>query len=113
MNMATNVYGVPWIIGAKKGFPNFNAFSMESIFSLTRKLQLTRPNTTVNFYSNPTAYTFAQQLTLGLTNYLGVECWNSYHADYTDARLMESLRDRLEHRGPDQRRRGVSPGNQL
>ena len=21
-----NVYGVPWIVGAKKGFPNFNEF---------------------------------------------------------------------------------------
>ena len=47
--MATNVYGVPWIIGAKKGFPNFNEFEMENIFQLTRKLQLTRPNTTVNY----------------------------------------------------------------
>ena len=37
-NMAVNVYGVPWIVGAKKGFPNFNAFSMENIFSLTRKM---------------------------------------------------------------------------
>ena len=36
-NMAVNVYGVPWIVGAKKGFPSFNAFSMENIFSLTRK----------------------------------------------------------------------------
>ena len=25
-NLAVNVYGVPWIIGAKKGFPNFNEF---------------------------------------------------------------------------------------
>ena len=24
-----NVYGVPWIIGAKKGFPNFNKFAMQ------------------------------------------------------------------------------------
>ena len=88
-NMVVNVYGVPWIIGAKKGFPNFNAFSMESTFSLTRKLMLTRRSTTVNFASNPDQYTFSQQLTLGLTNYVGVECWNSYRADYTNARLME------------------------
>ena len=29
-NLAVNVYGVPWIIGAKKGFPNFNEFAMET-----------------------------------------------------------------------------------
>ena len=34
-------------------------------------------------------YKFYQQLTLGLTNYIGVECWNSYRPDYTNARLME------------------------
>ncbi len=79
-NLATNVYGVPWIIGAKKGFPNFNEFQMENVFQLTRKLQLTRPNTTVNYSSNPGAYTFSQQLTVSLTNMFGVECWNSYRA---------------------------------
>jgi hypothetical protein len=88
-NNLVNVYGVPWIIGAKKGFPNFNAFSMESIFSLTRKLMLTRQRTDVSFASSPDAYTFEQQLTLGLTNYLQVQCWNSYRADYTHAQPME------------------------
>ncbi len=88
-SVAANVYGIPWIIGAKKGFPNFNVFTMESIFSIARKLVLTRTNTTVTFISNPTAYTFAQQFTIGLTNYLGVECWNSYRADYTNAQQME------------------------
>ena len=62
---------------------------MESIFSLTRKLMLTRQTTAVNYLSNPDEYTFAQQLTLGLTNYLSVECWNSYRADYTHAQPME------------------------
>ena len=85
-NLATNVYGVPWIIGAKKGFPNFNEFEMENIFQLTRKLQLTRPNTTVNYSSNPGAYTISQQLTVSITNMFGVECWNSYRTDYTNPR---------------------------
>ena len=82
-NLAVNVYGVPWIIGAKKGFPNFNEFEMENIFQLTRKLQLTRPNTNVTYWSNPNAYTISQQLTISMTNMFGVECWNSYLADYT------------------------------
>ena len=83
-NLAANVYGVPWIIAAKKGFPNFNAFVMENVFQITRKLQLTRPNTTVTYWQNPNAYTNSQQLTISMTNLFGVECWNSYLADYTN-----------------------------
>ena len=45
INYPTNVYGVPWIIGAKKGFPNFNELAMENAFQLTRKLQVTRAST--------------------------------------------------------------------
>jgi hypothetical protein len=83
-NLATNVYGVPWIIAAKKGFPNFNEFQMENIFQIYRKLQLTRPNTNVTYLFNPGAYTISQQLTIAMTNIFGVECWNSYQADYTN-----------------------------
>jgi hypothetical protein len=83
-NLATNVYGVPWIIAAKKGFPNFNEFQMENIFQIYRKLQLTRPTTNVNYALNPGAYTISQQLTIAMTNMFGVECWNSYRADYTN-----------------------------
>ena len=84
VNVLTNVYGVPWIIGTKKGFPNFNAFTMENIFGVTRKLRMTRPSTNINFATSPNQYTISQQLSIGITNLLGVECWNSYRADYTN-----------------------------
>jgi hypothetical protein len=73
-----NVYGVPWIVGAKKGFPNFNEFAMESVFQLTRKLQVTRPytNAPLNLYQ------YNQMFNVSVTNQLGVECWNSYTNDY-------------------------------
>ena len=41
-NVLENVYGVPWIIGAKKGFPNFNKFAMQDVVQITRKLQIAR-----------------------------------------------------------------------
>src|ERR1039458_5229813 len=41
-NVLENVYGVPWIIGAKKGFPNFNKFTMQDVVQITRKLQIRR-----------------------------------------------------------------------
>jgi hypothetical protein len=85
-NFPTNVYGVPWIIGAKKGFPNFNAFTMENVFQVTRKLELTRADTNHSLATFPPAtYTIGQQLLLTVTNSFWVECWNSYSADYTNA----------------------------
>jgi len=92
-NLATNVYGVPWIIGAKKGFPNFNAFEMENVFQLTRKVQLTRPNTNVTYLSNPNGYAISQQITISMTNMFGVECWNSYQADYTHGLVQIVAKD--------------------
>jgi hypothetical protein len=73
------LFGVPLIIGAKKGFPNFNEFAMESAFQLARKLQVTRTSPT----ASPNTYSYNQMLILSITNQLGVECWNSYNNDYT------------------------------
>jgi hypothetical protein len=73
-----NVYGVPWIIGAKKGFPNFNEFALESSFQLTRKLQVTRPSTN----SPLSDYSYNQMFNLSLSNQFGVECLNSYTNDF-------------------------------
>ena len=73
-----NVYGVPWIIGAKKGFPNFNEFSMQNVVQITRKLQLKRKDTN----SPPTLLATNQMYDFSITNSLGVECWNSYTNAY-------------------------------
>ena len=72
------VYGVPIIVGAKKGLPNFNAFSMESVFQITRKLQLTRAST-----NTPVSdYKINQAFNCSLSNLFAVECWNSYITNY-------------------------------
>jgi hypothetical protein len=76
-NMLTNVYGVPWIIGAKKFLPNFNKFSLESAFEITRKLQFTR-----NTNTTPWQYASNQMYFMGITNLYGVQFWNSYHTNY-------------------------------
>jgi hypothetical protein len=83
---AINVFGVPMIIGAKQGFPNFNEFYMESAFQLTRKLLVTRQST--NMPAPPPSLTssfwsFYEMFNLNLTNQFGVECWNSYQSNYT------------------------------
>jgi hypothetical protein len=77
-NATDLVFGVPLIVGAKKGFPNFNAFAMQTEFGLERKLQVTR--TTTN--SPVSSYQVNQMFTLSLSNQLAVECWNSYTNTY-------------------------------
>ena len=86
INGAINVFGVPMIIGAKKGFPNFNEFYMESAFQLTRKLMVTRQSTNVPSPApDPTSsfWGYYEMFNLSLTNQFGVECWNSYRSNYT------------------------------
>ena len=34
-----NVFGVPWVVGAKKGWPNFNEFHLESLAQVSRYLR--------------------------------------------------------------------------
>lgn len=78
----TNIYGVPWIVGAKKGLPNFNELASESAFQMTRKLEGVRdwtasPQPKINWTN--------QMYLMTLTNYLGLEFWNSYHSNYLGA----------------------------
>ncbi len=73
-----NVYGVPWIIGAKKGFPNFNEFSMLTLVGVTRKLEVTRPSLDAPL----SKYQTNQMYFMSISNSLGVECWNSYASNY-------------------------------
>ena len=77
-NGPVNVYGVPWIIGAKKGLPNFNQFSIINAVQVTRQLEVTR---TTNVIYEATYYT-NQMYIIGISNNLGVSFWNSYSNAY-------------------------------
>ncbi len=66
------VYGVPLVIGAKEGFPNFNEYSMQSVVQVTRKLELRRANA----FSRP--FETNQMYVIGISNVFAVEAWNSY-----------------------------------
>ena len=69
-----NIYSIPWVVGVKKGFPNFNEFAMQSISQITRKMELVRPAVSA---PRPQWHTNIQY-TVGLSNVLGAEAWNSY-----------------------------------
>ncbi len=79
-----NVYGVPWIIGAKKNLPSFNRFDMRDVVQVTRKLQVTRPVLTL---ANPTpgldTYQTNQMYIFSVSNTLACSLWNSYTSAYS------------------------------
>jgi len=79
-----NVYGVPWVVGAKQGLPNFNEFSMHSVFEVTRKLQITRRSRTAPRSTWQTNLMYVA----GISNAIGVEAWNSYRNPFTNPVLI-------------------------
>jgi hypothetical protein len=80
-----NMYGVPWVFGAKKGFPNFNEFAMQTVFQVTRRLEISRSAASaakdILPSKDPTCVTNMSYV-VGLSNLLGVELWNSYVTNY-------------------------------
>ncbi|MEI2727028.1 MAG: hypothetical protein V9H26_27070 [Verrucomicrobiota bacterium] len=72
------VFGVPLVIGAKQGFPNFNEFSMQNVLEITRKLQVTR--TSMDPSARPTATNM--MYVIGISNEFGLEAWNSYTTNF-------------------------------
>ena len=79
-NVFVNIFGVPWIIGAKKGLPNFNQLAMVDAVRVTRKLQVTR--TTTNMPLDYSKYATNQMYVISITNNFGISFWNSYSNDY-------------------------------
>ena len=75
-NVLENVYGIPWIIGAKKGFPNFNKFGMQNVVQITRKLQIARSTIPT---TSPSDFIYTNQMyVFSISNTIGIDCWNSY-----------------------------------
>jgi hypothetical protein len=75
---ADMVYGVPVIIGAKRGFPNFNAFEMQTLVQVVRRLQFRRPAGSTNLPVNQTN----QMFVVTISNVFGIEAWNSYTSSF-------------------------------
>ncbi|MGZ4964150.1 MAG: hypothetical protein ACXWC8_16450, partial [Limisphaerales bacterium] len=78
INLDDNVWGIPLVVGAKRGLPNFNEYSVSTALTVTRKLKFYRPNTK----SVPTAG--YQMYIYSVSNLFGVELWNSYKKGYTN-----------------------------
>ena len=72
-------YGVPLLIGAKKGYPNFNEFTFQSEVQVHRKLEMHKE--AEQRYPSHTNQAFF----IGVSNFLGMELWNSYKDPYPRA----------------------------
>jgi len=83
LNSKINIYGIPWIIGAKKGLPNFNNFSMENDLTVSRDLQFTNTTGTATV-----DWTTNQLFGLSITNSFGFQGWNSYTNRYGRSLLL-------------------------
>jgi hypothetical protein len=70
-----NIYGIPLVIGAKKGLPNFNEFSMAAVVKLTRRMQIQKPTA---YDSVPSHWDYRTQYSINISNLFAVEMWNSY-----------------------------------
>jgi hypothetical protein len=76
------VYGVPAIVGAKKGWPNFNEFGLESDITVARLLTFHRD------VSNAPITRTNQTYAMGISNIFAVEAWNSYSNSFPRALQM-------------------------
>jgi hypothetical protein len=76
------VYGVPLVVGAKKGFPNFNEFSMQTMVYVTRLLEFRRNPALPADDKNNRVIETNQMYIMGISNVFGVEAWNSYSNTY-------------------------------
>ena len=77
----TNVYGIPWVIGAKKGFPNLNQVQLGMDFQMQRQVQLVKANQ--GPVSNTTKTNIQYQL--AISNAVLVQAWNSYTNAFTNS----------------------------
>jgi hypothetical protein len=70
--LSTNQHGIPIIIGAREGFPNFNELVIDTVVFVARKLEMRRQTT------NSRPYQTNEMYVVGIENRVGVEAWNSY-----------------------------------
>src|SRR5439155_21679879 len=74
------IYGVPVVVGTRKGFPNFNEFEMETSVSVTRKLEFVAPILRDPKFTRPVQSN--QMYLIAISNVFGLEAWNSYSNAY-------------------------------
>lgn len=84
-----NVWGIPWVVGAKGQIPAFNEYCYSSAVSVSRELSFTRwpgsPDSQGMYATNrPPRYT-NQFYIMAISNTFGAEAWNFYPTTFTNS----------------------------
>jgi hypothetical protein len=81
-----NVWGIPWVVGAKNQVPAFNEYSYSTQVVASRNIFFTRwtgpgglPDT-----NRPPEFT-NQMFVLGISNIFGLQAWNFNHTTFTNS----------------------------
>ncbi len=80
-----NVWGIPWVVGAKNNPPAFNEYCYSTAVLAERKLLFIRATGSNGQpdVNRPPAYT-NQFLEMSISNQFGVEAWNFARSNYTN-----------------------------
>ena len=86
LSITNNIYDVPWVLGVKKGLPNFNALELDNCFFIERRLQFNRNSSAPSNGPFPfgRTYTTNQMYVMGISNSFAAEDWNSYAENYNN-----------------------------
>ena len=76
-DLDVSIHGVPWIVGAKKGLPNFNEYSVESLVQVSRRLEVNKQHVKNILPSMSSNWRTNQMYTLGITNVFGCLLYTS------------------------------------
>lgn len=76
LTATNNTYGVPFVIGAKKGLPNFNEYVQKTLVQAVSKVEVRRTQV-----DQPPSMT-NEMFFLSITNFVGLELWNSYSSNH-------------------------------
>lgn len=74
--------GIPWVVGAKKGFPSFNQAFWQTSLSVTRRLEVRKRNALATIASRPNDFSTNIQYGIVLGRTTSQEAWNSYAAEF-------------------------------
>ncbi|HIG28781.1 MAG TPA: hypothetical protein EYQ50_13660 [Verrucomicrobiales bacterium] len=78
------IFGMPIVVGAKKGFPNFNEVALQTTVQVARKLQVVKNS------PRRAPIQTNQMYIVGVSNLFGIEAWNSYQQAYPRALTMSA-----------------------
>jgi hypothetical protein len=88
LNSNVNIWGVPWVVGANYGLPQFYQYSYQSSVLFERKVLFARyPNAEGMPDTNRPPHFTNQFYCMGISNNFGMDAWNPYPSNFTGSQI--------------------------